>query len=181
MMWRSSDPDLIAIRRGVETIGRLSDGLLRVGPWSIGLDGVLSWIPAVGEAYSIGAAAYLLVQGARARAPLSTLIAAAALMGGRTAITALPLVGPLVADALTLHKWSARMIVRAIDRRLSEREAAAAEASAVGVGQARADKARTRFSLNRRKAGWTKPSFASPQDQRIEPALNTLAPAGLRK
>ncbi len=169
-------PDLIAIRRGVDTVGRLSDSLLRLGPWSIGIDGVLSWIPGVGEIYSVGAAAYILVQGARARVPISTLALAAALMGGRTLVTAAPLIGPLAADALTLHKWSARLIVRAIDRRL------AAEApSDRQVGQAPADRARTRFSLNRWKAGWTKPSFASPQDQRTDPALNTLAPAGLRK
>ena len=116
------DPDLIAIRRGVERVGKLSDGLLRLGPWSLGLDGVLSWIPVVGEAYSALAAAYLLIQGARARVPIATLLVAALLMGGRTLITAIPLVGPLASDALTLHKWSARLIVRAIDRRLGRRD-----------------------------------------------------------
>jgi hypothetical protein len=113
------DPDLGSIRRGVETVGNLSDGLLRLGPWGLGLDGILSWIPGVGEAYSVIAAAYLLIQGARARVPLATLLTAAALMGGRTLVTAIPLIGPLAADALTLHKWSARLIVRAIDKRIA--------------------------------------------------------------
>jgi Domain of unknown function (DUF4112) len=89
------------------------------GPWGLGLDGILSWIPGVGEAYSVIAAAYLLIQGARARVPLATLLTAAALMGGRTLVTAIPLIGPLAADALTLHKWSARLIVRAIDKRIA--------------------------------------------------------------
>jgi hypothetical protein len=119
---RPREPDLNAIRRGVDAVGRLSDGLLRIGPWGLGVDGLLSWIPGVGEAYSALAAAYLLVQGARARVPVGTLAAAAALMGGRTLVTAIPLVGPLAADALTLHRWSARLIVRAIDRRIEARQ-----------------------------------------------------------
>ena len=111
------EPDLAAIRRGVERVGRLSDGLLRLGPFRLGIDGVLSWIPGVGEIYSGAAAAYLLVQGARARVPLSTLMLAGVLMGGRTLITAVPLAGPAAADLLALHGLSARLITRAIDRR----------------------------------------------------------------
>ncbi|HZL00289.1 MAG TPA: DUF4112 domain-containing protein [Caulobacteraceae bacterium] len=113
------EPDLLAIRASVQRIAMLSDGLIRIGPWGLGLDGVLSWIPGLGEIYSAGAAAFLLVQGLRARVPVSTLAIAAALMGGRTLITAIPLAGPVVADLLTMHRWSARLIVRAIDRRLA--------------------------------------------------------------
>jgi ethanolamine transporter EutH len=113
------EPDLQAIRASVALIGRLSDGLIRVGPLSLGLEGVLSWIPGLGELYGSGAAAFLLIQGARARVPASTLLAAAALMGGRTLISAIPIAGAAASDLLTAHKWSARMIVAAIDRRLT--------------------------------------------------------------
>ena len=109
---------LLAIRRSVELVGKFSDGLLRIGPFRLGAEAALSWIPVVGEAYGGAAAAFLLIQGARARVPLSTLAAAAAMMGGRTLITAIPIAGPLAADALALHGLSARMIVRAIDKRL---------------------------------------------------------------
>ena len=126
------EPDLHAIRRSVEAVGRLSDSLLRLGPLRIGLDGVLSWIPGVGEIYSVAAAAFLLAQGARARVPLGVLLVAGALMGGRTLITAIPAVGPAVADLLTLHRWSARLIARAIDRRI----AAGAGGSAAPDGRA---------------------------------------------
>jgi hypothetical protein len=119
----SREPDLQAIRRSVERIGRASDSLVRVGPFSLGLDGVLSWIPGVGEAYSGVAAALILVQGARARAPLPVLLAAAGLMAGRTAITAIPLAGPAVSDVFLAHKWAARLIVRAIDRKLAAQAA----------------------------------------------------------
>ena len=115
-----SGPDLLALRRSVERVGRWSDGLIRLGPWGLGLDGVLSWIPGVGEAYSALAAAIILIQGFRARVPLPTLILAAALMAGRTAVSAIPLVGPLAADLLTLHRRSARLVTAAIDRRLAD-------------------------------------------------------------
>ena len=121
--------ELAAIRRSVEWVGRMSDGLVRVGPWSIGLDGVLSWIPGLGEAYSAGAAAFLLAQGVRGGVPIPTLALTAALMGGRTLITVIPVAGPAVADLLTMHKWSARLIIAAIDKRM-----AAASGGAAGPG-----------------------------------------------
>lgn len=113
------DSDLRAIRASVALIGRLSDGLVRIGPFSVGLEGVLSWIPGIGELYGSGAAAFLLIQGARARVPVSTLLIAAALMSGRTLISAVPIAGAAASDLLTAHKWAARLIVAAIDRRIA--------------------------------------------------------------
>lgn len=113
-----AEPDLIALRNSVALVGRLSDSLIRLGPFSLGLDGILSWIPGAGELYSVAAAGVILVQGARARVPLPTLAMAAALMGGRTIISAIPLAGPAAADLLTLHRFSAKLVVAAIDRRL---------------------------------------------------------------
>jgi hypothetical protein len=113
------DSDLHTIRASVALVGRLSDGLIRIGPFSIGLEGVLSWIPGVGEFYGAGAAAFLLIQGARARVPVSTLLMAGALMSGRTLITAIPIAGAAASDLLTAHKWAARLIVAAIDRRIA--------------------------------------------------------------
>ncbi len=135
-MPQSREPDLEAIRASVAVVGRLSDGLVRLGPFSLGLDAVFSWIPGLGEIYSAGAAAFLLVQGFRARVPVSTLLVAAALMVGRTLITAVPVAGAVAADLLTAHKWSARLIIAAIDRRL----AAETGASRQGFGRWRADR-----------------------------------------
>lgn len=112
--------DLIAIRRSVEMVGRLSDGLLKIGPFQLGAEAALDWIPVVGEAYGSAAALFLLIQGWRAGVPASTLVTCAALMFGRTLIAAAPIAGPLAADALALHGLSARMIIRAIDKRLSD-------------------------------------------------------------
>jgi hypothetical protein len=115
-----SRDELITIRRSVELIGRFSDGLLHIGPFRLGAEAALSWIPGVGEIYGAAAAAFLLVQGLRAGVPLHVLALCAALMFGRTLINAAPVAGPLAADALALHGMSARLIVKAIDRRLAD-------------------------------------------------------------
>ncbi len=111
--------ELQKIRDGVALMGRLSDGLVRFGPLRLGLDGVLAWLPGVGELYSAGAGVYLIAQGVRAGVPVSTLATCAALMLGRTTITAVPLAGPLAADLLTAHRWSAKLMLKAIDARLA--------------------------------------------------------------
>jgi hypothetical protein len=79
---------------------------------------VLSWIPGVGEIYSIGAGAFILVQGARAGVPAAVLGGAGILLALRTLGDTVPLAGAVFADVFTAHKWAARMVVQAIDRRL---------------------------------------------------------------
>lgn len=120
--WRASDAaatDLQRIRRSVELVGRLSDGLIRIGPWGLGIDGLLSWIPVVGEVYSAAAGGFILVQGARARVPVHTLIVAAGLLASRTVITALPFAGPAVSDVFIAHKWASRLVCKAIDNKIA--------------------------------------------------------------
>ncbi len=113
-----TDAELRSIRDGVSLVGRLSDGIVRLGPFSLGVDGVLSWIPAVGEIYSLGAGAFILVQGVRAGVPATVLARAALILGVRTFGDAVPFAGPVFADLFTAHKWAASMVVEAIDRRL---------------------------------------------------------------
>ena len=112
--------DLERLRDSVQLVGKLSDSVLGVGPFSIGLDGVLSWIPGLGEVYSAAAGAFIIVQGARAGIPKRTLAVAGGLMLSRTAISAVPLAGPLAADMFMAHKWSAKMVAGAIDRKIAE-------------------------------------------------------------
>jgi len=117
-----TEPGIAALHRirdSVAMVGRLSDGLVRLGPLGIGLDGVLSWVPGVGEAYGAAAGAFLVIQGARAGVSVPLLLGAAAMMSVRTSLAAVPLIGPVFADLFTAHSWSARMIVRAIDRKLA--------------------------------------------------------------
>jgi hypothetical protein len=124
-----SDNQILKIRDSVAMVGRLSDGLLRFGPLSLGIDGVLSWVPGLGEVYSAAAGAFILIQGVRAGVPAPTLILAAALMLSRTAVSAIPLAGPLAADLFTAHRWSARLVVGAIDRKLGRQAQADSQMS----------------------------------------------------
>jgi hypothetical protein len=116
-----SAAELAKIRDSVALAGRLSDSLVRIGPFRLGIDGVLSWIPGLGEVYSTAAAAFILVQGLRAGVPAHILAVCAALMGSRTVVSAIPLAGPVAADLFTAHRWSARLVVRAIDAKLAGR------------------------------------------------------------
>ncbi len=104
-----------ALRDSVALVGRLSDGLVRIGPFSLGIEGILSWAPGLGEAYGLLAGAFIVIQGARAGVPLGTLAAAAAILGLRTLASAIPLAGPAFSDVFTAHKWAAALVVRAID------------------------------------------------------------------
>lgn len=113
-----TDAELRSIRDSVSLVGHLSDSIVRFGPFSLGIDGVLSWIPGVGEVYSLVAGAFILAQGYRAGVPASVLASAALVLGVRTLGDIVPIAGPLFADVFTAHKWAARMVVGAIDQRL---------------------------------------------------------------
>jgi len=115
-----TESELRSIRKRVELVGRLSDSLVRLGPFSLGVDGVLSWIPGLGEIYSLGAGGFILAQGVRAEVPKSVLARCALILAIRTLGDAVPFAGPLFADAFTAHKWAAKMVVRAIDEKLGE-------------------------------------------------------------
>ena len=105
-------------RASIEAISKLSDNLIGIGPIGIGLDGILAWIPGVGEIYSIGAGAALIASGYRARVPPSVLTQAAVLVSVRTLANVFPLVGGLFVDFFRGHRMAARMLVRAIDETL---------------------------------------------------------------
>ena len=126
-----SAAELRAIRDSVALVGRLSDSLVRLGPFSLGIDGVLSWVPGLGDVYSTLAGGFIIVQGARAGVSSAVLGGAAMLLGLRTVVGAVPVAGSAFADFFTAHKWAAAMVVRAIDEKLGA-EAGRPEAGGEG-------------------------------------------------
>ena len=60
--------------RRAETIKRLSDRLIGLGPFGLGLDGVLSWVPGVGPVYSAAAGLLLMGHAVHAKASIPTLM-----------------------------------------------------------------------------------------------------------
>ena len=105
-------------RRSIERVRHVSDRLIGVGPFGVGLDGLLGWIPGFGAVYSIGAGGFLLFHGARVRAPLSVLAQVAVLIGANTLSNFVPTAGGLVDMLFTAHKWSANLLLRHMDNTL---------------------------------------------------------------
>ncbi|HEX4179800.1 MAG TPA: DUF4112 domain-containing protein [Caulobacteraceae bacterium] len=108
-------------RAMIDRIGRLSDSLIRFGSFGIGLDGILAWVPGLGELYSVAAGGFLLLEGYRARVHPVVLAQSAVIVLARTAIdfgNVAPVLGigsSLIVDLFRGHRWAARMLVKAID------------------------------------------------------------------
>ena len=105
-------------RQAIERIAYISDSLIGWGPFGIGLDGMLAWVPGVGEIYSLGAGAALVLQGYRARVPAGVLVHAAVLISIRTLSNIFPLLGGLIVDVFRGHRMAAKLLVKAIDETL---------------------------------------------------------------
>lgn len=88
-MARRSIADIEKIWLNVDRLKKTSDRLIGVGPFGIGLDGLLTWIPVVGTAYTVGAAGWLLMQAVKARAPAGTIMQMLGYLGLDSATTAI--------------------------------------------------------------------------------------------
>jgi len=123
MFFVRTHQEVVNARRAIERIGKLSDNIVGVGPFGIGIDGILAWVPVVGDLYSLSAGGMLLVLGMRVHAPLHVLLQVASLIGIRSLIgaAAIPLLGPLypaagaAVDLFRGHKMSAELLVKTID------------------------------------------------------------------
>jgi hypothetical protein len=113
-MRAKSHQHLDDIRASVLRTRRLADKIVGIGPFSIGIDGVLAWIPVVGLIYSVGAGGFLLLQGVRARVSAGTLAKMAGLLLADSATDLVPLpIVPGAADMLfTAHKWAADALLK---------------------------------------------------------------------
>ena len=135
-MARRSVADIEKIWSNVEGVKKLSDRAVGIGPFGIGLDGLLTWIPVVGTVYSVGAAAWLLIQGVQARATPSTLFRMVTYLGLDTATTVVGEVVPFAPDVVDLlfpgHLMAAKALQKDIESthwvEANEREARASGA-----------------------------------------------------
>ena len=67
-MAKRSIRDIEKIWSNVEGVKKLSDRVIGIGPFGIGLDGLLAWVPVVNQVYTVGAGGWLIFQAVRARA-----------------------------------------------------------------------------------------------------------------
>jgi hypothetical protein len=103
--------------RHAETIKRLSDRLIGIGPFGLGLDGVLAWVPGVGPIYSMGAGGLLLFHAMQARASAATLARMLVYVAVDTATDAVPVAGWAVDTLFPGHLMAAKALQKDIESR----------------------------------------------------------------
>lgn len=114
-MARRTVGDIEKIWANVEGVRKLSDRVVGVGPIGLGLDGLLTWIPLVGDAYTIGAGGWLLVQAVRAKADAATLAKMGGYLALDTATAAVPFAGAAVDTLFPAHAIAARTLQKHIE------------------------------------------------------------------
>lgn len=103
-----------------ERIKRVADRLVGLGPFSVGLDGLLAPVPLAGTAFSLAAGVWLLSEAIRARASAFTLARMLLYVGFRTFCSVVPLEGWLVDLLFRGHMMAARALQKDIARRFGE-------------------------------------------------------------
>lgn len=105
--------------KSAETIKKLSDRVIGFGPFGVGLDGILAWIPGAGLVYSGGAAVYLLFLAARSGASFGSIARMAGILGIDVLMSGVPLpVIPDIADMLWQgHLMAANSLQKDIEAR----------------------------------------------------------------
>lgn len=107
--------DIEKIWSNVEGVRKLSDRVIGIGPLGLGMDGLLTWIPWVGDAYTVGAGGWLMIQGVRARAHPVTLAKMLAYLLADTATGLVPFLGAAVDTVFTAHAFAARELQKDIE------------------------------------------------------------------
>jgi Domain of unknown function (DUF4112) len=111
--------------RNAERIKRLSDNLIKIGPWGLGLDGVLAWVPVAGTVYSLGTGGLLLYEGVKAGAAPWTLTRMAGYMIVNSALSDVPLVGWAMDTLFRGQLMAANALQKDIEARYGPAELAA--------------------------------------------------------
>ena len=121
--------DIEKIWANVEGVKKLSDRAVGFGPFGVGMDGLLTWIPIVGTVYSVGAGGWLLAQAVRAKASPATIARMVGYLGVDVATGEVPVAGDVVDFFFPGHLMAAKALQKDIESthwvETSEREAKA--------------------------------------------------------
>lgn len=155
-MFAKTHDEVRRIYDSVDTVKRLSDRIIGIGPINIiGLDGILAWFPGVAPVYSVLAGGFILLQGLRARCDPVTLVAAFIVLAMDSGISVFDGIIPVIPAGSILdtffqgHLYAAHMIQKDIDKTLFI-EGSASQAHRDGshqdnVGEMRATKGKKRL------------------------------------
>ena len=114
-MARRSIRDIENIWSNVEGVKKLSDRVIGIGPFGMGLDAMLTWVPIVGTAYTVGTGGWLMLQAVRAKATPATLARMGAYMAIDTATGTVPLAGDIVDTFFPGQLMAARALQKHIE------------------------------------------------------------------
>ena len=114
-MARRSIRDIENIWSNVEGVKKLSDRVIGIGPFSMGLDAMLTWVPVVGTAYTVGTGGWLMLQAVRAKATPATLARMGAYMAIDTATGTVPIAGDIVDTFFPGQLMAARALQKHIE------------------------------------------------------------------
>ena len=111
----------------VERIKKISDRVIGIGPFGLGLDGLLTWIPGLGTIYTLGAGGWLVVQALRVKAGPATLARMVGYLTVNTATGVVPIAGDAIDALFPGHLMAAKALQKHIESthwvEMSEREA----------------------------------------------------------
>ena len=114
-MARRSIRDIENIWSNVEGVKKLSDRVIGIGPFGMGLDAMLTWVPVVGTAYTVGTGGWLMLQAVRAKATPATLARMGAYMAIATATGTVPIAGDIVDTFFPGQLMAARALQKHIE------------------------------------------------------------------
>ncbi|HEY9217400.1 MAG TPA: DUF4112 domain-containing protein [Phenylobacterium sp.] len=103
--------------RSAERIKRLSDRMVGIGPFGLGIDGVIAWIPGANAVYSVGAAGVLLAEAVNAGAKPATIARMAAYLVADSATSTVPVLGWAIDTLFPGHALAARALQKDIEQR----------------------------------------------------------------
>jgi len=113
--------------RSAERIKRLSDNIVGLGRFGVGLDGVLAWIPGANLLYSVGAGGLLVYEAVKSGASPWTLARMGGYLAANSALTGVPVVGWAMDTLFRGHLMAANALQKDIELRHGPAEITAAD------------------------------------------------------
>jgi hypothetical protein len=111
----------------VERIKKISDRVIGIGPFGLGLDALLTWIPGLGTIYTVGAGGWLIILGVRVKAGPGTLARMLGYLAVDTITGTVPIAGDAIDALFPGHLLAAKALQKHIESthwiEMSEREA----------------------------------------------------------
>jgi hypothetical protein len=103
--------------KSAEAIKTISDRVIGIGPFGVGLDGLLTWVPVAGTVYSVGGAVFLLFEALRAGAGFATILRMLAYLLVDSGASAVPVLGSAVDLLWQGHLMAATALQKDIEDR----------------------------------------------------------------